>query len=128
MSELKRLVQATRNSIAGLGFAIRDEQAFRSQLIVLAVLIPAAIWLASTTLELLALLASALLVLITELLNTAVEAVVDRASPDIHPLAKKAKDCGSAAVFVAMMLTLLVWGLLLWDRFAASWGGNQSPT
>ena len=118
MSELKRLVQATRNSVAGLGFAIRDEQAFRSQLIVLAALIPAAIWLASSTLELLALLASALLVLITELLNTAVEAVVDRASPDIHPLAKKAKDCGSAAVFVAMMLTLLVWGLLLWDKFA----------
>ncbi|MEM1091131.1 MAG: diacylglycerol kinase [Pseudomonadota bacterium] len=128
MSELKRLVQATRNSMAGLGFAIRDEQAFRSQLIVLAVLIPAAIWLASSTLELLALLASALLVLITELLNTAVEAVVDRASPDIHPLAKKAKDCGSAAVFVAMMLTLLVWGLLLWDKFAGPLWVSYSPT
>lgn len=113
MNELRRLYQATLNSLAGLAITWRDEQAFRSQCLFYLVLVPVAWIMASSALELLALLGVLVLILIVELINTAIEATVDRIGPEIHPQAKKAKDCGSAAVFVSMLLAAAVWLVIL---------------
>ena len=83
----------------------------------LTALTPVAFWLGQTATETIILLMSCLVVLITELLNSAIEAVVDLASPEIHPLAGRAKDIGSAAVFIALMQVLMVWGFIGWARF-----------
>lgn len=114
---LARLMAATGYSWAGFQQAWQHEAAFREELLLLLLLAPASFWLGQTAAETAILLISCLVVLITELLNSAVEAVVDLASPTIHPLAARAKDIGSAAVFVALMQVLLVWGLIGWSRF-----------
>jgi diacylglycerol kinase (ATP) len=114
---LARLVAATGYSWSGLQQAWQHEAAFREELLFLLLLAPASFWLGQTTSEIAILLISCLVVLIAELLNSAIEAVVDLASPAIHPLAARAKDIGSAAVFVALMQVLLVWGLIGWSRF-----------
>ncbi|HQQ73558.1 MAG TPA: diacylglycerol kinase [Pseudomonadales bacterium] len=114
---LARLVAATGYSWAGFQQAWQHEAAFREELLLLLLLAPTSFWLGQTAAETAILLISCLVVLITELLNSAVEAVVDLASPTIHPLAARAKDIGSAAVFVALMQVLLVWGLIGWSRF-----------
>ena len=114
---LARLMAATGYSWSGFQQAWQHEAAFREELLLLILLVPAAFWLGQTTVETAILLMSCLVVLITELLNSAVEAVVDLASPDIHPLAARAKDIASAAVFVSLMQVLLVWGLMGWSRF-----------
>lgn len=113
---LARIIAATGYSWAGLKQAWINEAAFREECLLLIPLIPAAIWLGQTPSQIALLLMSCLAVLITELLNSAVEAVVDLASPDIHPLAGRAKDIGSAAVFIALLQVLLVWGLVAWDN------------
>ncbi|MEM9531402.1 MAG: diacylglycerol kinase [Pseudomonadota bacterium] len=120
MNEFKRLAQATRNSLAGIAFAWRDEQAFRSQVLALLVLVPVAVWLARSPTQLALLVSACLLVLTCELLNTGIEAIVDRASPEIHPLAKKAKDCGSAGVMMSMVIWFLIWGGVLLENFRPS--------
>ena len=103
---LKRIFHATIFSASGLRASWRNEAAFRQECILAAVLTPTAFWLGTVW-----------LVLIVELLNTAVESVVDRVSTDHHRLSGQAKDQGSASVFVSLMLTLLVWGLIIWERF-----------
>lgn len=108
-----RVVNALVWSIQGLTAAFRHERSFRSEVLLLAVLTPLAVWLAETRLQLALLLASLLLVLIVELLNSALEALVDLSCPQHHPLAGRAKDIGSAAVFLSLINVLLVWGLLL---------------
>jgi len=115
---LKRIVNATIFSIAGLRAAWRNEAAFRQECLLAAFLIPAAFWLGQTTVERLLLLVTVCLVLIVELLNSAVEAAVDRMGTEHHELAGRAKDLGSASVFVSMVLVLLVWGIIGWQRFA----------
>jgi diacylglycerol kinase (ATP) len=110
---LRRILSATRNSFAGFVAAFRHEDAFRQELVMAAVLVPLGIWLGSTGLERALLVASVLLVLIVELLNSAVEATVDRISFDNHLLAKRAKDIGSAAVMLALATTAIVWLLIL---------------
>ncbi|HSC75845.1 MAG TPA: diacylglycerol kinase [Pseudomonadales bacterium] len=112
-----RVVAAAGYSWSGFQQAWQYEAAFREEILLLLLLAPAAFWLGQTAIETAVLLASCLVVLITELLNSAIEAVVDLASPDIHPLAARAKDIGSAAVFVALMQVLVVWGLIAWVRF-----------
>jgi len=113
---LRRLLNATRYSAQGLGAAFRHENAFRQEVIAAAVLIPLAIWLGNTGIERSLMAFSVLLVLIVELLNSAIEATVDRISLENHRLAKRAKDIGSAAVMLALLNLVLVWGLILAQR------------
>lgn len=110
---LKRLANATRYSLAGLAAAARHEDAFRQELILAAVLVPLGLWLGEGGVERALLVGSVLMVLVVELLNSAVEATVDRVSLDDHNLAKRAKDLGSAAVMVALACTAAVWLLVL---------------
>lgn len=113
---LRRIVNATRYSLEGVAAAARHEAAFRQELLLAAVLVPLGLWLGADGLERALLAGSVLLVLAVELLNSAVEAVVDRVSLENHELAKRAKDYGSAAVMIALATTGLVWLLLLLPR------------
>jgi len=113
---LRRILNATRYSLEGLAAAARHEDAFRQELALVAVLVPLGLWLGANGVERALLAGSALLVLVVELLNSAVEAVVDRVSLEDHDLAKRAKDYGSAAVMVALASTALVWILVLLPR------------
>jgi diacylglycerol kinase (ATP) len=109
----RRLVRAARYSWQGLVCAFRNEAAFRLELALAAVLAPAGWWLGAGGVERALLLGSLALVLVVELLNSAVEAAVDRLGDERHELAGRAKDLGSAAVFVALLNVPLVWGLVL---------------
>lgn len=115
---LRRIVNATFFSFAGLKTAWQSEAAFRQECLLAAVLIPAGLWLGQNAVQRALLIGSCLLVLIVELLNTAVEYVVDRVGMDHHRLSGQAKDVGSAAVFVSLALTLVIWVLIGWERFA----------
>src|SRR3977135_1523208 len=110
---LRRLVSAARNSVAGFAEALRCEDAFRQELILAAILLPLAVLVGRNGFERALLAGSVLLVLIVELLNSAVEATVDRISFDNHRLAKRAKDIGSAAVMLSLVNAGFVWLLIL---------------
>jgi diacylglycerol kinase (ATP) len=110
---LRRLINAVGYSISGLRAAYRLEDAFRQEIALAAVLIPAALLLPVAATGRALLLASVILVLIVELLNSAIEAVVDRISLDNHELAKLAKDFGSAAVMLSLACMTLVWIVVL---------------
>jgi len=107
------LWRALRYSLSGLAAAFRNEQAFRQELYAAAVLIPLAFWVGNTGVERALLVATVLLVMIVEVLNSAIEAVVDRMGSERHELSGRAKDLGSAAVFLALVLAVCVWGLVL---------------
>jgi diacylglycerol kinase (ATP) len=109
----RRVLNATRNSLAGLVEAVRHEDAFRQELILAAIFLPLAFWVGDTALERAMLIGTVLLVLIVELLNSAIEATVDRISFENHRLAKRAKDIGSAAVMLALFNAAVVWVLIL---------------
>ena len=111
-----RIVRATGHSLAGLRGAYREESAFRQELWLAAVLLPLAFVVGRGWLEIALLVATLLVVLIVELLNSAIEAVVDRVSLDLHELSKRAKDLGSAAVLVSLTLCGGVWAAALWSR------------
>ena len=110
---LKRILSATRNSLEGFVAAVRHEDAFRQELMMAAVFVPFGIWLGKDGLERALLVGAVLLVLVVELLNSAVEATVDRISFDNHRLAKRAKDIGSAAVMLSIVTAAVVWLLVL---------------
>jgi diacylglycerol kinase (ATP) len=110
---LQRLVNATRYSFEGLAEAARHEDAFRQELILAAVLVPLGLVLGGNGVERALLAGSVLLVLVVELVNSAVEATVDRISLDDHRLAKRAKDLGSAAVMLSLCTVAAVWLLVL---------------
>ncbi len=110
---LKRVLNAFFYSLAGLRSAWKHEDAFRQELILALLLIPAALWLGQTGLEKAVLIASLFGVVLMELLNSAIEATVDRISLKNHRLAKRAKDIGSAAVLIAILNVIVVWGLIL---------------
>ena len=110
---LIRIVHAFFNSIAGLKDAWRNESAFRQEIMLAVVLVPIAFVARVSAVERALLIGSVLLVMIVELLNTSVEAAIDRISFDHHSLSKRAKDIGSAAVFVALVLCGVVWALIL---------------
>ena len=114
---LRRIINATFFSMAGFRAAWRDEAAFRQELLLCVVLIPTAFWLGRTAVERSLLIGSCLVVLIVELLNTGIENVVDRFGAERHPLSGQAKDMGSAAVFTSLVLTLVIWSLIAWERF-----------
>jgi diacylglycerol kinase (ATP) len=115
----RRVVNATFYSVAGLRTAWRTEAAFRQECVAVVVLIPIAVWLGQTGVQRALLLSSCVLVLIVELVNTAIELVVDRVGTDHHELSGRAKDVGSAAVFTSIALALLVWALVAWERFGS---------
>ena len=114
---LRRLLNATRYSIDGLVAAWRHESAFRQELLLAAVLVPVAILLPLAAVEKVLLIGSLLLVLIVELLNTAVEVAVDRDSLRIDPLAKRAKDYGSAAVMIVLLIAGMTWVTILGSHY-----------
>jgi diacylglycerol kinase (ATP) len=110
-----RIWNAFGYSMAGLRAAYRYEAAFRQEVLLALILIPAAFWFGSSALERALLIACVFLVLIVELANTAIEAVTDRISTDEHALAKRAKDIGSAAVLIALINMSFVWFVVLVD-------------
>lgn len=112
-----RIWHATLYSLAGIRVAWEHEAAFRQEVLLSMVLVPSAFWLGHSTVERLMLISSCLVVLITELLNSAVEAAIDRISDDQHRLSARAKDLGSAAVFTSLWLAGITWGLIGYDRF-----------
>jgi diacylglycerol kinase (ATP) len=114
---LRRLWNALRYSLSGLRAAWDNEDAFRQEVWLAVLLIPLALWLPVSATQSALLAGSVLLVMIVELVNSAIEAAVDRISLDNHHLAKRAKDIGSAAVLLALVNLLLVWGLVLREVF-----------
>jgi diacylglycerol kinase (ATP) len=114
---LRRVWNAMFYSFRGFAGAFRNEAAFRQELGLVVVLAPIAIWLGTTGVERALLIGSLLLVLMVELLNSGIEAVVDRIGTERHQLSGLAKDIGSAAVFVALMNVLIIWGLVLWPHY-----------
>lgn len=115
---LTRIVKATGFSLRGLQAAWRSETAFRQECAIALLLLPLAFWLAETLTQAALLIFAVGLVLVTELLNSAIEAVVDRFGSERHELAARAKDMGSAAVFVSLAMLVATWGLVALDRFA----------
>ena len=114
---LVRIWRALFHSFAGLTSAFKNESAFRQELALATVLVLIAVALPATLVQVALLINSVLIVLVAELLNSAVEATVDRISFDDHALAKQAKDIGSAAVFVSLVGCAVIWGLVLYDIF-----------
>ncbi|BEV06859.1 MULTISPECIES: diacylglycerol kinase [unclassified Methylophilus] len=112
---LRRLINAFGYSMDGFKAAYKHEDAFRQEVWLSLVLIPLAFYLESEALHRILMVGSVLLVMIVELLNSAVEAVVDRVSIERHALAKRAKDIGSAAVLLALINLTVVWGLILFN-------------
>ena len=113
---LKRLLLATGHSWRGLKGAFVHEAAFRQELILVVLMLPVALWLGRTGVERALLVGALLLVLIVELLNSGIEAVVDRIGLERHELSGLAKDMGSAAVFVSLVNVAVVWGFVLYER------------
>lgn len=110
---LRRVLNAAGYSWAGLAAAFKHEDAFRQELFLALLLVPLAVYLGETGIERALMIAAVLGVLIVELLNSAVEAAVDRISLDHHLLIKRAKDMGSAAVMLALINVIVTWGLVL---------------
>lgn len=114
---LNRWIHAFGYSLQGLK-AGWDEKAFRSEACLAVIMLPAAFWLGRSWIEVALLAGSVLLVLIVELLNTGIEAAIDRIGPELHDLSKRAKDMGSAAVLLSLLLCGGIWLAALYQRFA----------
>ena len=113
-----RVAWATYYSYRGIKSAWINEAAFRQELAFMVILLPLAFWLGENGLQRAVLIAPCFLVVIVELINSAIEAVVDRIGPERHELSGQAKDMGSAAVFFALCLVVITWSLVAWDRFS----------
>ena len=113
----RRILLATKWSLQGLRFAWLYESSFRLEVYLLVVLGPLGLWLGQTGIERVLLVGSGLLVLSIELLNSAIEAVIERYGAEHHELAGRAKDMGSAAVFVLMINVVMTWALILGPRY-----------
>jgi len=116
VSGWRRVVNATHYSWLGLRYAWREESAFRQELTLALLMAPLALWLGGSAVQRALLIGCLFVVVITELLNSALEAVVDRVGSERHPLSGVAKDLGSAAVFVALCNVIAVWGIIAWQR------------
>ena len=116
---IRHIAKALVWSMAGIKAAWKHELAFRTQAVVIAILLPIGVWLGRTAVEWALLFGSCMLVLITELLNSALETIVDRIGLEHHELSGRAKDMGSAAAFFSMMTAVVVWLLIAYERF---WG------
>ncbi|ENY71727.1 diacylglycerol kinase [Aeromonas diversa] len=118
---LTRIIHATGYSIKGLKAAWCNEAAFRQELMLILFLMPLAFWVGDTLEQILLLVCVSWLVVIVEVLNSALEAVVDRIGAERHELSGRAKDMGSAAVFLALALTLFVWGAIAGRNLLGWW-------
>jgi diacylglycerol kinase (ATP) len=114
---IRRIIRATRFSAQGFSSAWKHEAAFRQELVLVVLMTPLAVWLGRSHVETALLIAVLLLVLIVELFNSAIEAAIDRHGDEHHELSGRAKDMGSAAVFVVLVIVVLVWGAVAWQRF-----------
>ena len=114
---LVRILDAFGYSMKGLAATWKYEAAFRQEIALAVVLIPAAFWLAQSHIELILLISSVFWVLMAELANSSVEAVVDRTGSERHELSGRAKDIGSALVFVSLTLLAVIWTIILINRF-----------
>ena len=115
---IKRIVNAFGYTWKGLHAAYKYEAAFRQELVLAIVLLPLAFWLGQNIIEWILLSGSVIFVLLVEILNSAIEAIVDRTGDEHHTLSGRAKDMGSAAVFLAFTILLITWGLIAWARFS----------
>jgi len=115
---IAHIIKAIIWSMAGIKAAWKNEQAFRWEATIIFLMMPVGLWLGRTAVERALLILSAMSILITELLNSAVEAVVDRIGPERHELSKQAKDMGSAAALISMITAAVVWGLIAYERLA----------
>ena len=115
---LAHLLNAARFSFAGLRSAFQHESAFRQELSAFAILLPTGAYLASTMSQVVALLCACCFVLSVELLNSAIEATVDRIGPEYHELSKLAKDYGSAAVMISLMMVGIVWASIVFEALS----------
>ena len=114
---IAHIIKAVIWSMAGIKAAWKNERAFRWEAAIVILMMPVGLWLGRTAVERALLIAFSMPILITELLNSAVEAVVDRIGPERHELSKRAKDLGSAAAFISMITAAVVWGLIAYGRF-----------
>ena len=117
---LVRLWQALLNSIDGFKLAFKHENAFRQEVALACVLLPLALWVNVPAVERLLLIGSVLLLMLVELLNSSIEAAIDRIGLERHELSKRAKDTASAAVFLAVAILVLTWSLLVLPK-AVKW-------
>ena len=113
----RRLVLTTKHSIKGIDSALRTQEAFRCEMLASVILLPLALYVATDYLQLILLVGTVLMVLIVELLNTGIEVVVDRISLEFHELSGRAKDVGSAAVLISLILFLAVWGVIINENY-----------
>jgi diacylglycerol kinase (ATP) len=116
MGDLERVVRAGSYSLAGLRAALRTEAAFRQLFVLFVIMAPLGLWLGNNAIERVLLVGCLVLVLIVELLNSAIEATVDRISKQRHKLSGRAKDMGSAAGMLSQLLVVFVWGVILLPR------------
>ena len=116
---LDRVVHAAAWSLNGLSLAYRSESAFRQEFWLAVVLVPAAFWVGRGWVEVTLLIGAVIQLLIVELLNSGIEAAIDRVSFEFHDLSKRAKDMASAAVFLSLLLCAGVWAAALWQRVLA---------
>ena len=114
---IARIIDAFGYSMKGFAAVWKYEAAFRQEVALAIILIPTAFWLAQTHIELILLISSVFWVLMAELANSSVEAVVDRTGSERHELSGRAKDIGSALVFVSLLLLAIVWGIVAFNRF-----------
>lgn len=117
---IKRVIKALFYSLAGLKAAWKNEAAIRQEGILLLLLTPCALWLGEDAISHSLLIGSLLLVLIVELLNSAIEAVVDRVGHEHHELSGRAKDIGSAAVLIAIVNVMIIWGVIGYEKILSS--------
>ena len=115
---IDRMIHAAGYSVAGLTMAYRGESAFRQEFWLAVLLLPSAFWVGRNWVEVALLIGSTLLVLIVELLNSGIEAAIDRVSFEWHDLSKRAKDLASAAVMLSLVLCAGIWLTALWQRLA----------
>ena len=114
---LTRIVKAAGFSWQGIKSAYQNEAAFRQEVGLAIILVPLAIWLSESGLQLGLMLSSVVLVMMVEIINSAIEAAIDRHGNEQHLLSGRAKDMGSAAVLFAFIYLLLIWGGILWDNY-----------
>jgi len=114
---LTRIFWASKYSFNGIKAAWKNEEAFRQELSLMMLMLPTAFWLGQTVEQQLILIISCLLVVVVELINSAIEATIDRIGPEMHILSGQAKDMGSAAVFFSLWIVIISWGMIAWQRF-----------
>ena len=116
---IQRWFDATRYSWQGIRSAVRHEEAFRQETVAALIAIPAAFWIASSVWQGALLIATLLLIMVVEMVNSALEALVDRVSTEFHELSGRTKDMGSAAVMLTIGIAVLIWGAAIWEKWLA---------